>query len=46
LYEVINLVTLKSKKAVALSSAKAEFIGMIKRLCELLWLKETLIKIG
>lgn len=39
-----NLVTWRSKKqkVVALSSAEAEFRGMAKGLCELLWLKELL----
>ena len=39
-----NLVTWRSKKlkVVALSSAEAEFIGMAKGLCELLWLRRLL----
>lgn len=43
-----NLVTWRSKKqkVVALSSAKAEFKGMSKGLCELLWLKRLLAEIG
>lgn len=43
-----NLVTWRSKKqkVVALSSAEAEFRGMAKGLCELLWLKELLKEIG
>ena len=43
-----NLVTWKSKKkkVVALSSAEAEFRGMAKGSCELLWLKRLLEKIG
>ena len=43
-----NLVTWRSKKqkVVALSSAKAEFRGMAKGLCELLWLKKLLTEIG
>lgn len=43
-----NLVTWKSKKqkVVALSSAEAEFQGMAKGLCELLWLRRLLIEIG
>ncbi|RVX03526.1 Retrovirus-related Pol polyprotein from transposon RE1 [Vitis vinifera] len=43
-----NLVTWKSKKqkVVALSSAEAEFRGMAKGLCELLWLKRLLTEIG
>lgn len=43
-----NLVTWKSKKqkVVALSSAEAEFRGMAKGLCELLWLRRLLIEIG
>ena len=31
---------------VALSSAKAEFRGMVKGICELIWLKRLLIEIG
>ncbi|XP_019251146.1 PREDICTED: uncharacterized protein LOC109230068 [Nicotiana attenuata] len=43
-----NLVTWRSKKqkVVALSSAEAEFRGMARGLCELLWLKELLKEIG
>ena len=43
-----NLVTWRSKKqkVVALSSAKAEFKGMAKGLCELLWLRRLLTEIG
>ncbi|RVW31270.1 Retrovirus-related Pol polyprotein from transposon RE1 [Vitis vinifera] len=43
-----NFVTWRSKKqnVVALSSAEAEFCGMAKGLCELLWLKRLLIEIG
>ena len=43
-----NLVTWKSKKqkVVALSSAEAEFRGMAKGLCELLWLRRLLMEIG
>jgi hypothetical protein len=43
-----NLVTWKSKKqkVVALSSAEAEFRGMAKGLCELLWLQRLLTEIG
>jgi hypothetical protein len=43
-----NLVTWRSKKqkVVALSSAEAEFRGMAKGLCELLWLKKLLTEIG
>ncbi len=43
-----NLVTWRSKKqkVVALSSAEAEFRGMAKGLCELLWLKRLLTEIG
>jgi len=42
-----NLVTWRSKKqnVVALSSAEAEFRGMAKGLCELLWLKRLLTEI-
>ncbi|XP_073105207.1 secreted RxLR effector protein 161-like [Elaeis guineensis] len=42
-----NLVTWRSKKqkVVALSSAEAEFRGMAKGFCELLWLKELLKEI-
>lgn len=43
-----NLVTWRSnkQKVVALSSAEAEFRGMAKGLCELLWLKRLLTEIG
>ena len=43
-----NLVTWRSKKqkVVALSSAEAEFRGISKGLCELLWLKRLLTEIG
>ena len=43
-----NLVTWRSKKqkVVALSSAEAEFRGIIKGICELLWLKRLLTEIG
>ncbi len=43
-----NLVTWRSKKqnVVALSSAEAEFRGIAKGLCELLWLKQLLTEIG
>ena len=43
-----NLVTRKSKKqkVVALSSVEAEFRGMTKGLCELLWLRRLLMEIG
>ena len=43
-----NLVTWRSKKqkVVALSSAEAEFKGMAKGLCELLWLRRVLTEIG
>lgn len=43
-----NLVTWRSKKqkVVALSSAEAEFRGMAKGLCELLWLKRLLTEVG
>lgn len=43
-----NLVTWRSKKQkiVTLSSVEAEFRGMTKGLCELLWLKRLLKKIG
>jgi hypothetical protein len=42
-----NLMTWRSKKqnVVALSSAEAEFRGMAKGLCELLWLKGLLTEI-
>jgi len=43
-----NLVTWRSKKqkVVALSSAEAEFRGMAKGLCELIWLRRLLSEIG
>ena len=43
-----NLVTWRSKKqkVVALSSTEAEFRGMVKGICELLWLKKLLAEIG
>lgn len=43
-----NLVTWRSKKqtVVALSSAEAEFRGMVKGICELLWLCELLRELG
>ncbi|RVW35157.1 Retrovirus-related Pol polyprotein from transposon TNT 1-94 [Vitis vinifera] len=43
-----NLVTWRSKKqkVVALFSAEAEFRGMAKGLCELLWLRRLLTEIG
>ena len=43
-----NLVIWRSKKQklVALSSAEAEFRGMVKGICELLWLKRLLTEIG
>jgi hypothetical protein len=43
-----NLVTWRSKKqkVVALSSAEAEFRGMAKGLCELLWIKRLLTELG
>ncbi|WJZ91613.1 hypothetical protein VitviT2T_010671 [Vitis vinifera] len=43
-----NLVTWRSKKqkVVALSSAEAKFKGMVKGICELIWLKRLLTKIG
>uniref|UniRef100_A0A2N9EIQ9 Integrase catalytic domain-containing protein n=1 Tax=Fagus sylvatica TaxID=28930 RepID=A0A2N9EIQ9_FAGSY len=43
-----NLVTWRSKKqkVVALSSAEAEFRGMAKGLCELLWLRSLLTEVG
>ena len=43
-----NLVTWKSKKqnVVALSSAEAEFRGMTKGLCEILWIKGILKELG
>ena len=43
-----NLVTWRSKKqkVVALSSAEAEFRGMTKGVCELLWIKRLLTELG
>ena len=43
-----NLVTWRSKKqkVVALSSAEAEFRGMVKGICELICLKRLLTEIG
>jgi Reverse transcriptase (RNA-dependent DNA polymerase) len=43
-----NLVTWKSKKqnVVALSSAESEFRGMVKAICEMLWLKKFLTELG
>ena len=43
-----NLVTWRSKKqkVVALSSAEVEFRGMVKGICELLWLKKLLVEVG
>ena len=43
-----NLVTWRSKrqKVVALSSAEAEFRGMARGMCELLWLKRLMADIG
>ena len=43
-----NLVTwrIKKQKVVALSSVEAEFRGMAKGLCELLWLRRLLIEVG
>jgi hypothetical protein len=43
-----NLITWRSKKqnVVALSSAKAEFRGMVKGICELLWLRRFLTELG
>jgi Reverse transcriptase (RNA-dependent DNA polymerase) len=43
-----NLVTWRSKKqnVVALSSAEAEFRGMVKGICELLWLRRLLTELG
>ena len=43
-----NLVTWRSKKkkVVALSSIEAEFRGMAKGLCELLWLRNLLTEVG
>lgn len=44
----VNSITWKSKieKVVSLSSIEAEIRGMTKGLCELLWLKRLLTKIG
>ena len=36
----------KKQKVVALSSAEAEFRGMARGLCELLWLQRLLVEIG
>ncbi|KAL6337829.1 hypothetical protein AAG906_002294 [Vitis piasezkii] len=43
-----NLVTWRSKKqkVVALSSVEAEFRGMVKGICELIWVKRLLTEIG
>ena len=43
-----NLITWRSKKqkVVALSSVRAKFKGMTKGLCEFLWLRNLLTKIG
>jgi Reverse transcriptase (RNA-dependent DNA polymerase) len=43
-----NLVTWRSKKqnVVALSSAEAEFRGMVKGICELLWIRRVLTELG
>ena len=43
-----NLITWRSKKhkVVALSSAEAEFRGISKGVCELLWLRSLLTEIG
>ena len=43
-----NLVTWRSKKqlVIARSSAKAEYMGMPFRVCELLWLRNLLIELG
>ncbi|XP_068666553.1 secreted RxLR effector protein 161-like [Aristolochia californica] len=43
-----NLITWRSKKqkVIALSSVEAEFRGMAKGLCELLWLRRLLTEIG
>jgi hypothetical protein len=43
-----NLVTWMSKKhnVVVLSSAEAEFRGMVKEACELLWLRKILAELG
>ena len=43
-----NLVTWRSKKqkVVALSNAEADFRGMEKGLCELLWLRNLLTEVG
>jgi hypothetical protein len=48
IFVVRNLVTWRSKKqkVVALSSAEAEFRGMVKGLCELLWIKRLLTELG
>jgi Reverse transcriptase (RNA-dependent DNA polymerase) len=43
-----NLVTWRSKKqnVVALSSAETEFRGMVKGICELLWLRKLISELG
>jgi transposase InsO family protein len=43
-----NLVTWRSKKqnVVSLSSAEAEFRGMVKGICELLWIRKVLTELG
>jgi Reverse transcriptase (RNA-dependent DNA polymerase)/GAG-pre-integrase domain/Integrase core domain/gag-polypeptide of LTR copia-type len=43
-----NLVTWRSKKqgSVALSSAEAELVAVVKGICELLWLKKLMCEIG
>lgn len=43
-----NLVTWKSKKqqVVSLSSVEAEYRAMVKRICELLWLKRLMGELG
>jgi Reverse transcriptase (RNA-dependent DNA polymerase) len=43
-----NLVTWKSKKqnVVSLSSAESEFRGMVKAICELLWIRKFLTELG
>ncbi|CAL2237617.1 unnamed protein product [Prunus armeniaca] len=43
-----NLVTWRSKKhkVVVLTSAEAEFRGMTKGICELIWLRKLLIELG
>lgn len=43
-----NLVTWRSKKqnVVALSSAEVEFRGMVKGICELLWIRKMLTELG